>query len=110
MPLEVNEFKLLIEQIKLQTGYSYRSEPWDNPQRRFNNELIISLIENIPQICFVILESFWNKNTVTFNQQVMPIIGLMSASFKFSTHAGIDFKAKKVYVFYDDFKSRTLSN
>ena len=53
MPYEVNEFKLFIEHIKLQMGYSYSSEPCDNPQRRFNNELITSLIENIPQICFV---------------------------------------------------------
>ena len=31
MPLEVDEFKLFIEQIKLQMGYSYSSEPWDSP-------------------------------------------------------------------------------
>ena len=31
MPLGVNEFWLFIDQIKLQMGYSYSSEPWDNP-------------------------------------------------------------------------------
>lgn len=68
MPLGVNEFWLLIDQIKLQMGYSYSSEPLDNPQRRFMNELTIKLMENVPQIIFVIQESLWSNYTVSFYQ------------------------------------------
>ena len=110
MPLGVNEFKLFIEQIKLQMGYSYSSEPWDNPQRRFLNELTIKLLENVPQIIFVIQESLWGNQTISFYQQVLPIIGLVTAAYNFSTHAGINFAAKKVYVYFDEFKTKTLVN
>ena len=58
----------------------------------------------------VLQESFWNKETISFYKQVLPIIGLITAAINFSTNVGIAFAANKVYVFFDDFKSKTLTN
>ena len=58
----------------------------------------------------VLQESFWNNETISFYKQVLPIIGLITAAINFSTNVGIAFAANKVYVFYDDFKSKTLAN
>lgn len=58
----------------------------------------------------VLQETFWNNETISFYKQVLPIIGLITAVIKFSTNVGIAFAAKKVYVFFDDFKSKTLAN
>ena len=91
-------------------GYSYSSEHWDSPYRRFKNELFVKLLENIPQIMLVLQETFWNYETISFYKQVLPIIGLITAAINFSTNVGIAFAAKKVYVFFDDFKSKTLAN
>ena len=58
----------------------------------------------------VLQESFWNNETISFYKQVLPIIGLITAAINFSTNVGNAFAADKVYVSFDDFKSKSLPN
>lgn len=49
-------------------------------------------------------------NTISFFQLASPAFGIFSASFCFSTHVGIAFKADKEYVSFDDLKAKALPN
>ena len=89
-------------------GYSHSNEALDNPQRRYNNELIVKLIENIPQSALMIRESLKNMSTISFFQLASPSVGIFSASFCFSAHVGTAFKTDKEYIFHDDLKAKTL--
>ena len=66
--------------------------------------MIVKQIENVPQTLSVSLESFLSRQTITFDEMVLPAIGILTAASTFSTHAGHDFKAANDYVYYDDFR------
>ena len=91
-------------------GYTHSNEARDNPEKRFLNDMIVKLLENIPQSNLVIRESLNNYNTISFFQLASPSFGIFAASFTFSSHVGIAFKADKIYVFYDDLKAKIMPN
>ena len=91
-------------------GYSHSNEALDNPQKRFMNDMIVKLVENIPQSNLVIRESLKKKSSISFFQVASPSFGVFSASFTFSSIVGVAFKADRIYVYYDDVKAKVLSN
>ena len=91
-------------------GYSHSNEALDNPEKRYNNEMLVKLLENIPQSSFVIRESLNNMNTISFFQLASPSFGVFAASFTFSSQVGNAFKADRIYVYYDDVKAKVLPN
>lgn len=66
-PLKIKELTFLVNAIKQHLGYSFDLLILDNAQRRYDIDMIIKLIENVPQTIMVSFEAFVLKVTIRFD-------------------------------------------
>lgn len=85
-------------------GFAASLKILDAAQWIYKSEMTIKQVENVPQTLSVSLESFLSRQTITFDEMMLPAIGIITAAGSFSTHSAHDFKATYDYIYYDDFK------
>ena len=103
-PKEIKELRFIFNAINQQMGYVSSDKNLDSAQWKYNSDMTVKLIENVPQTIMVSQESFMSSYTIRFDQLAFPIFGIFSAALTFSTQIGNLFIASYVYIFFDEFR------
>ena len=109
MEKEIKELDLLIATARTQIGLEQKiqgdKKDLDYPERRYRASKNVKNIENTLQMFLVLLETFHNDNTVTFNAMFNVTFGLLMCTLTFAEHIGHKFAEKYPYIFkaeYDE--------
>jgi len=99
----VDELKVLTNAFIVHMGMNLENvDDFDYPRNRFMVQRNIKLIENIPQMFLVLIETFDQKQTITAIQSFNVLFGLLMSIVTFAEHAGTLLAAKYQYVHFKD--------
>ena len=103
MPIKVDELKLWIDAFIVHMGINLENvDDLDYPRNRSMVQRNIKLIENIPQMFLVLIETFDQKQTITAIQSFNVLFGLLMSIITFANHAGTYLATKYQYVHFKD--------
>lgn len=87
----------MLKALILQLGMSITNYDHDYPEDRFTIQKQIKLLENIFQICLILMEILIVKQTITVLQLFNVVFGYFMVTVTFAQDAGSEFAAKYLY-------------